>query len=494
MDFLKIMNNINNVSMPCGGKGICGKCKIKIVKGNIVPNSRDRKFLSSDEIKKGYRIACGHHNIGNDIEFTSVEETFNAVTGYFTDNLEGKENFYGDMGEVYKELAVIIDVGTTTLCFELLSKNGVRLNTVTMTNSQRTFGADVISRISKAAAGGFAHLRGMLKADLRKGISNLCKDFLDFSISCVFIAGNTTMTYFLRNMDTKGLGVYPFENNAKDTARYDAFTFFDRETPVGVNEKTKIIIMPCIHAFVGGDIVSGAYFLNFDEKEDCLFIDIGTNGEILLNSGGKLYCASAAAGPAFEGGGVSCGSGGVLGAINSIKYKDGSFDYTTIGNKSPVGICGSALIDLTAELLENKIIDEAGLLKEEYFSKGLKIADGIFFRQKDIRELQLAKSAIASGVECILNYGGKKFSDIKRVFIGGGFGFYLNPESVFKIKMLPYCFYDKIEFCGNTALGGLLKAYVTNSDDYEKFIPLTQAVDLAEGKEFQEIFIENLNF
>ena len=252
--------------------------------------------------------------------------------------------------------------------------------------------------------------------------------------------------------------------------------------------------MPCIHAYVGGEIVSGAYFLNFDEKEDCLFIDIGTNGEILLNSGGKLYCASAAAGPAFEGGGVSCGSGGVLGAINSIKYKDGSFDYTTIGNKSPVGICGSALIDLTAELLENKIIDEAGLLKEEYFSKGLKIADGIFFRQKDIRELQLAKSAIASGVECILNYGGKKFSDIKRVFIGGGFGFYLNPESVFKIKMLPYCFYDKIEFCGNTALGGLLKAYVTNSDDYEKFIPLTQAVDLAEGKEFQEIFIENLNF
>ena len=493
MDFFKIMENINYVSMPCGGKGICGKCKIKIVKGNLNPNFRDRKFLSPDEIKKGYRIACGH-NIGDDVEFTSAEETFDAVSGYFTNDLDKKVNFYGNIEEIDKGLAVIIDVGTTTLCFELLSKDGARINTVTMTNSQRAFGADVISRISKAMAGGFSHLRGMLKGDLRKGISILCKDFSDFYVSSIFIAGNTTMTYFLRDMDIKGLGVYPFENNAKDIARYDAFTFFDREMPFGIDDRTKIMIMPCIHAFVGGDIVSGAYFLDFDKKEDCLFIDIGTNGEMILNSGGKLYCASAAAGPAFEGGGVSCGSGGVLGAINSIKYKNGSFKYTTIGNKTPVGICGSALIDLTAELLENKIIDEAGLLREEYFSKGVKIAEGIFFNQKDIREIQLAKSAIASGVECILNYGGKKFSDIKKVFIGGGFGFYLNPESVFKIKMLPHCFYDKIEFCGNTVLGGLLKAYVTASDDYEKFVLLTRAVNLAEGEEFQKVFIENLNF
>jgi len=487
------MNNKNYISMPCGGKGICGKCRIKIVKGNLNPNSRDRKFLSDEEIQMGYRIACGH-DISGDIEFTALNEKFDVVSRYFINDSRGETGFSRNFDENNQSRAVIIDVGTTTLCFELLSENGVKLNTITMTNSQRAFGADVISRISKASAGGFSHLCDMLKTDLKKGISNLCGAFSDFTVSDIFIAGNTAMTYFLRNMDVRGLGTYPFENNARDTLKREALSFFDKKLPFGVYDKTRVTVMPCIHAFVGGDIVSGAYFLELEKREDCLFIDIGTNGEMVLNSKGKLYCASAAAGPAFEGGGISCGVGGVLGAINSIKYKDGLFQYTTIGNKPPVGICGSALIDLAAELLENKIIDTNGLLKDEYFSKGVKIADGIILRQDDIRGLQLAKSAISSGITCLLDYAGIKGSDIKKVFIGGGFGFYLNPDSVFKIKMLPQCFSGKIEFCGNTSLGGLSKAYLRNSSDYEKFISLTQAVDLAQRADFQRFFITNINF
>ncbi len=477
------MTNNNYISMPCGGNGICGKCKVKILKGDIPENKRDKQFLTSEELKQGYRIACGH-TFPADTEFISASENFNAVSDY-TANPPIKPIKANNLNH-----AIIIDVGTTTLCFRLIDNTGVPIKTITFSNSQRAFGADVLSRISKSAFGGFSQLCGILKNDLKKGITELLKDFKDIIPQNIYIAGNTTMTYFLRNMDCRGLGTYPFENNAKDTFSQNSLEFFGKNFPFSA----QITILPCIHAFVGGDIVSGAYFLNMDKENNSLFIDIGTNGEIVLNSKGKLYVSSVAAGPAFEGGSISCGVGGINGAINSIHLKDNSFEYTTINNFPPIGICGSALIDLTAELLENKIIDKTGLLSDKYFSSGVKIADKIFLTQNDIRQIQLAKSAIISGIQCILDYAGTTAPEIEKIFIGGGFGFYLNIENAFKIKMLPKNFSEKISLCGNTSLGGLSKIHTSEKNDYEKFITKTVSVNLAETETFQKYFIDNLNF
>ncbi len=482
------MTKNNYIPMPCGGKGICGKCKVKIIKGNIEPNNRDKQFLTKEEINQGYRIACGH-NFSLEVELTALNENFKTVSNYCSEpqyqNISTQSNLINQ-----NDYSIIIDVGTTTLCFQLIDYAGIPIMTITSPNSQRAFGADILSRISKASFGGFSQLCDMLKNDIKKGILKLHESHKNIIPKNIYMAGNTTMTYFLRNMDCSGIGSYPFENNAKNTFKEKSDKFFGKDFPF----TSEIIILPCIHAFIGGDIVSGAYFLNLDKETDSLFIDIGTNGEIMLNSKGKLYCTSAAAGPAFEGGSISCGTGATDGAINSIYFKDNSLKYTTIGNTSPIGICGSALIDLIAELLKNKIIDNTGLLTEKYFSTGIKIANKIYFTQKDIRELQLAKSAIISAIKSIAKCTETSLCDIKKVFIGGGFGFYLNIENSFKIKMLPNEFSKKIIQCGNTSLGGLTKIHTHKKNSYEKFVKSTTTINLTETETFQKYFIENLNF
>jgi len=482
------MTNNNYIPMPCGGKGICGKCKVKITKGNIEPNNRDKRFLTKDEINQGYRIACGH-TFSQEIELISLNENFKTVSSYYS-NPEYQNTSNQLNTNKQNNYSIIIDVGTTTLCFQLIDYLGKPIMTITSPNSQRAFGADVLSRISKAAFGGFSQLCDMLKNDIKKGILKLHKSHQNIIPKNIYIAGNTTMTYFLRNMDCREIGLYPFENKAKDTFKGNSAEFFGKDFPF----LSEITILPCIHAFIGGDIVSGAYFLDLDKETDSIFIDIGTNGEIMLNSKGKLYCSSAAAGPAFEGSSITCGTGGIEGAINTISFKDNSFEYTTIGNISPIGICGSALIDLTAELLKNKIMDNTGLLSEKYFSTGVKIANKIYFTQKDIRQLQLAKSAIISAIQCMTDYTKTNLCDIKKVFIGGGFGFYLNLENSFRIKMLPKEFSEKIVQCGNTTLGGLTKIHTHKKNNYEKFINSTIPINLAETETFQKYFIENLNF
>ncbi len=466
------------IPMPCGGNGNCGKCKIKITSGNLLPNERDRKFLTEEEINFGFRIACGHQ-IPCDVEFVVQEENFNAVSNYL--NKERSES--------RKASAIIIDVGTTTLCFQLIDEKGKEIKTVSCTNSQRAFGADVLSRVSKASGGGFAHLCNMLKSDLEKGIC-LLTDEKQISVDDIYIAGNTVMTYFLRCMDCRPLGVYPFENNAVDTFCQSSRDFFGNSFPFLCN----VTVLPCIGAFVGGDIVAGAYFLNMDNEKNSIFIDIGTNGEIILNSGGKLFASSVAAGPAFEGGNISCGVGGVAGAINKIFFENGSFFYETIENKPPIGICGSALTDLIAELLENKIINSTGLLKDDFFSEGIEIAPNIFFKQNDIRQFQLAKSAVISGIECLMNYAGVMPFEIEKVFVGGGFGFFLNDENALKVGLFPKEFDKKIIPYGNTVLGGLAKIHLSKSKEFEKFVEITEHINLAEREEFQNLFLKNLNF
>ncbi|MBR1738286.1 MAG: DUF4445 domain-containing protein, partial [Firmicutes bacterium] len=226
-----------------------------------------------------------------------------------------------------------------------------------------------------------------------------------------------------------------------------------------------------------------------------MMIDIATNGEMILNANGMIYCTSAAAGPAFEGGDISDGTGSVSGAVCKVRYERGKFIAETIDDKKPVGICGTGIIDAAACLLENGYIDENGLMNEKYFESGIKICENVTIRQRDIRNIQLAKSAVRTAIDMIIKESGSEYDDIEEIYIGGGFGYYIDIENCIKIGLIPKQFKGKIKIVGNCSLGGAMM--LINEEEIkraENICKNTKEIILAEKDNFNEKFVRNLNF
>jgi len=301
----------------------------------------------------------------------------------------------------------------------------------------------------------------------------------------IVIAGNTTMLHLLRGYSCEGLGHYPYIpitldaeiitlNELYDT-EYNK-TFIDSYNTLVVTGKscrqdTAVFIMPGISAFVGADIVSGMYSLGFgDDKStsNIFMLDMGTNGEMAFKSGKHIYVASTAAGPVFEGGGISCGTGSIPGAVSHISVNRDekgniSTQIETINGLAPTGICGTGVLELVSELVRNGIIDKTGLLCEDYFDTGYIFASNknqeFAMTQNDIRQVQLAKAAIRSGIEIIISQSaGVSIDNIDKVYIAGGFGREVRPDSIKYLNMLPQGIdLDKICSPGNTSLSGCIK-------------------------------------
>jgi len=225
-------------------------------------------------------------------------------------------------------------------------------------------------------------------------------------------------------------------------------------------------------------------------------VQIGTNGEILLNANGIVYCASTAAGPAFEGGNISSGIGSVEGAVSTVKYNSGIFEVNTIGGKNPIGICGSGIVDAIACFIKNGIVDKTGLIiNESFFKTGIYITDNVNITQDDIRSFQMAKSAIRAGIESIIKNSGLKIENIDNVFISGGFGFYINIESAIVTGLIPKEFNKKIKVIGNSSLGGLNKIIKENCIyKAENIIQNCNVLNLANDDIFNELFIKYIDF
>lgn len=366
---------------------------------------------------------------------------------------------------------IAIDIGTTTIAAMRL-ENGKIKGTYSVLNPQRRFGADVLSRIEAANHGRAQELKAVLEYKLKECISKL-----DGGDGRVTIAANTTMISLLLGYDCSKLGIYPFKAQSLEA----------------VHDKN-VSIAGGISAFVGGDITSGLYMCGFDENRDInLFIDLGTNGEMAIGNRERILCTSTAAGPAFEGGKISCGTGSVEGAVCAVSLKENKI--TTIGDKKPVGICGTGIIELIAELLENGIMDKTGWLIPD-FENGYELCKGIKFTQRDIRELQTAKSAVRAGTEMLIKEYGCDERDIKNVFIAGGFGKRLNIEKACATGLLPKRFEDRCKAVGNSSLGGCIKALERN-DAYEAMDRIRSAADdfaLAEKEEFTEMFLKYMEF
>lgn len=394
---------------------------------------------------------------------------------------------YEYRSEVKKgERAVCIDIGTTTVVFELIEDKGT-VKTKKILNPQRRFGLDVLSRIEAANRGRLSEMTAMIRYAAANGYKDVTGGA---GADKVVIAGNTTMIYLLMGYSCEALGKYPFKPVMTETIK----TTFDAVTGSGA-ESVETIIMGGISAFVGGDIVSGLYMCDFDKSDKVnLFIDLGTNGEMAVGNRDGILVTSAAAGPAFEGGRISCGSGSVDGAICGVDIKKG--ELKTIGNKKPSGICGTGIIELVSELVKNGIADRTGLLKGDFFENGYKAADGIVFTQDDMRQVQMAKAAIRAGVEILLSEYGAEYGDVDTVYLAGGFGYGLSSEKACNIGILPKELEIKTKSVGNSSLGGCAK-YCSLKEEAERIEyikSISREINLGNAEGFNEMYIKYMNF
>lgn len=501
MDLLKaLLAQGIYVSAACGGKGTCGKCKIRVVAGELEITGSDRAKFSDKELEQGYRLACKAYPksactirivSGDEADFEVVSEIVPGISSFHNqDRLSGQQK---------EEYAFAIDIGTTTVAISLVNLATKQIqNTYTTINKQRAYGADVISRIKASIEGKREELRQSIRKDLLEGIKSLTEENqLDKSkISSVVIAGNTTMGHLLLGYSCETLGVYPFTPVNIDRIEQSFAEVFEEEYLTA-----RVILLPGITTFVGGDIVAGLLTCGFDQMEKpCLLIDLGTNGEMAIGNKDKILVASTAAGPAFEGGNISCGVGSIAGAICGVRLGE-SMVYDTIGQKPPIGICGTGVIELASELLKTELMDETGLLCDEYFDSGFVLAkdpqgNEIALTQRDIRELQMAKSAIRAGAETLIRRFGITYEEIDRVYLAGGFGYKVNLEKAVNIGLLPEELQDRIIAIGNSSLSGAVNYLVEDEApkrmDYMKSI--SSEVHLANDTDFNDFYIEYMAF
>jgi uncharacterized 2Fe-2S/4Fe-4S cluster protein (DUF4445 family) len=451
----------------CGGQGTCGKCRVLVKKGTDKPS---------------YQLAC--HAIFTDdmvidINSLKTEKDFHILEMYEpVKNIENDDETQG--------YGIAIDIGTTTLAFLMVERStGSIIASHTRVNSQRALGADVVSRIKLASDGHQDELHRMLVTDIENGIKDLVNDsnHPSFGFNAVAITGNTTMLHLLQNLPCQSLGQYPF-------------------TPVTVAAQKRLVmnidafILPGISAFVGADIVAGLHFCDTGKDENNILIDLGTNGEMALTTPEKIWVTSTAAGPAFEAGNITHGMGSVPGAVAHIIIQaDGAVLYVTIGNKPPLGLCGTGVVSLAAQLIEKNFADETGLLNDEYFN-GFPLTDTIFFTQKDMREVQLAKSAVRTGLEILLEEANCKYADIANVYLAGGFGYKMDIHSAVGLGIIPDALKNKVKPLGNTALGGCVNVLINRrvKNEMKAIVKKSTEINLSAHPKFNEYFAEYMLF
>ena len=598
------------IRTPCGGAGTCGKCAIKIVKGNLEPTVDCKKHFSHKEIDEGYRLACRcvvENDISIEIPEKSLFETETITVGAEkgkNDSLKHEvplsdsclsliekrhlqitqptlenpisdlDNIKTHIGEMKVNLedlkklpsllrdndfsitavmsdkrvialepgdtthtgggvnyAIAIDVGTTTIAASLVDISATcQLGSSGMLNPQVKYGDDVLSRIC-AQSESEENLE-MLSRCVIAGCNDLINELLEEfdidrnNIYAVSIAGNTVMQMLLCGVPAKSLGEIPFTPPFSETMRFTADTL-----GLQVHPNAEVVLFPVLGGFVGGDITAGMVAAGLTEagkEEVVLFVDVGTNGEIVLKKDGKLYATAAAAGPAFEGAGIEHGMRAGKGAIEKVLIEDGDVKYNVIGNVPPKGICGTALIDLAAEMLKCGILDETGrILTEEECRETVtshfdspqalferlqpiedsgdardfilvpKGADGsISLTQKDIRNLQLASGAICAAINILLKNAGITADDIDRMYIAGGFGNYIRRTHAKRIGMIPNIPDNNIFFIGNTSLIGAKTILFCRQklEEAEKVARDVDVVDVSLDIEFQMEFANAMIF
>lgn len=408
---------------PCGGRGRCGNCAVR-AEGTL------SAFTPAEE-KAGSRLSCQTKLLGDAAVWLKSDSAAVEVSGSAPVLGKPMEGSFG----------AAIDIGTTTLALKLYDlKTGTLLAQRGILNPQGSVAADVMGRIGEAMEGQLPLLQSMVEEAIRNLLETACKEtgISGEAVGSLVVTGNTTMLYLLTGRDPACLSAAPFR----------ADCLFDRQdTLLGI----PVYYPPCMNAFVGADITCAVLDSGMDlKKETALLCDIGTNGELALWKNGSLFVTSTAAGPAFEGAGISCGCGSIPGAIDRVWLDSGKICCHTIGEAPAVGLCGSGLVDAISAFLETGDIDETGAVEEDF----LPLAENVRLQPADVRAVQLAKGAIAAGIRTLLELAQISEEEIHTLYIAGGFGSHLNTASAAAIGLIPANLSDRVRVLGNSALSG----------------------------------------
>ena len=466
----------------CGGRGACGKCKVRFADAAPAPSDPDLKHLSEKEIQDGWRLACRAVIDRPCAVFLDAEAEEKILVGSAFRG--GSSTGAQKQGSSLEKSVIAVDIGTTTVAASLLHPGFFApYPTATCLNHQRAYGSDVISRIDASNRGNGPALQDLILRDFTAAAAKLGfgdSDPFDPNVLSWIVSGNSTMQHLLQGLSCETLGVAPY-------------------TPVDISLHSwrNMTLLPGISTFVGADIVSGVIACDMDRQEDiCLLIDLGTNGEMVLGNKDRMLCASTAAGPAFEGGNISCGTAGIPGAVSSVDLGSVPRVIRTIGGLAPVGICGSGVLEIAYELYRCGLVDETGLLDDDYFDEGYPLGEGIFFTAKDVREVQLAKSAIRSGVEVLLHEFGISADEVSRVYLAGGFGEKINVQKAVGIGLLPDALAGKTQPVGNSSLAGavLFAEHPNLSERFTEAASGIREVSLTGTPLFTELYMDNMFF
>jgi uncharacterized 2Fe-2S/4Fe-4S cluster protein (DUF4445 family) len=422
-----------------------------------------------------------------------------------------------------RRFGIAYDLGTTTVVATLLDlSTGTPVAVGSMLNPQQPFGADVITRISTTMMDPDAldRLAALARQALQQLATEVCADG-GVELTEVYeiaLAGNATMTHIVLGIDPESLGVAPFVMTARIFEDIGA-----ADIGLAVHPGAHAYVFPSLGAYVGGDIVSGALASGMDrDKRTRLFIDVGTNCEIVLSHGERLLATAAPAGPAFEGAAIRCGMRAAPGAIEGVKISDEDVSLQVIGDIEPVGLCGSGLVDAVAALVQAKLLDASGrLLDAETAAQtrpGLAerlrkvgeervfvlhwagepgaMADAIYLSQRDVRELQFAKAAIATGWRLLIEEVGLAAADIQQVLLAGSFGSYLSPSSAVRIGLVPDIPTLRIVSAGNVAGEGAKMALLSVRERAAARALLEEVhyVELSDRPDFNDRFVDQLSF
>ncbi len=544
------------VESTCNGRGACGKCRVVADGGLTEPDEKERAHLEGQA--PNVRLACRAEVVGNvsvtlDNEWTQLQSVFaqefrtrtphsllervalpekgknsrpyvESVPYGITDprvlakiaSWDGARDeaygliFDGELLDIHFErkplLGAAIDVGTTSLSLYLFDlTSGELLGKTSALNPQVSYGGDVITRIHycRQNPDGVS----ILRSELAKQLAVMIDDALGTvrrreDLWLIAAAGNTTMLHILAGVSPVSLGLAPFRPTF-----LKPLVVPGENSGLPMNPQGRLVLLPGASAYIGADIVGGLAAIDDEHRATpTLFVDIGTNGEIvLIDRQDRLIATSCAMGPALEGRNISCGCRAVPGAIDSVVLNHDLVPrFTTIGGLPPVGICGSGLVDLVAELVGAGVIGFRGAFEKEAHVRqvpGLRedhyyLTDRIFLSQKDVRQVQMAKSAVITGILTLLNEAGHAVADLAQIIVAGSFGYHLNPQNLRRIGFLPDDFHGPIAFVGNSSLSGASLALLHQEvlAETERLASRIRVVDLSSHPSFRDRFISELAF
>ncbi|WP_346893459.1 ASKHA domain-containing protein [Clostridium sp. UBA871] len=571
-----LLENDIFVDNPCNGNGSCGKCKVRVLEGNLPPLSpTERKLLKEDEINADIRLSClvvpkeditieilqkeRKHKILTtgyvpEFEFNPTiskkifeikmptlekqspfedslcealgskkvnwkllrdyESSYGTVTGVFNDS----ELIALEAGDTTEFLyGVAIDIGTTTVVAALIDmNNGEELATASRINPQKKFGLDVLTRITyelEHPEGSKEELQKTIVEAINEMVEELCSEgkVKKENIYEISIAANCTMMHFLLGVDATSIGKSPYApifTKAKNISASDL--------GIKAAKCARVYCLPSVSSYIGADIVAGAYVCELHKaEENILFIDIGTNGEIVLSKGGRLLSCSCAAGPALEGMNISSGMRAAEGAVEGVEITENGIDLKVIGEEDPIGICGSGILAVVKELLRTGIVKNNGAFikkeqleesdyrykmiqlngnKREFILKGT--PEQLLITQGDVRQVQLAKGALLSGFYALLKQAKIDMGELDKVMIAGQFGAHLPADSLVGTGILPEEVKNKLVYVGNSSKTGAYMALmsVKVKKEIEELAGEMEYMELGASEGYEKLFSQCLIF